>query len=84
MHGERCDFCETGRLRRRRVREYYRVGRDLLVIDDVPSFVCHRCGERYFDALVARQMRALARRRATFREKASFSRVGFRTVGASA
>ena len=84
MEGDRCDFCESGRVRGRRVREYYRVGKDLLVIDDVPAYVCDRCGERYYDAHVAKQMRLLSRRRSSLKEKVSFPRVNFKKVKVSA
>lgn len=84
MEGDRCDFCGVGRLRSRRVREYYRVGKDVLVIDEVPAYVCGRCGERYYDAKVAKQMRVLAKQRSAFKEKISFPRVNFKKVAASA
>lgn len=80
MEGDRCDFCESGRLHSRRVREYYRVGRGLLVIDDVPAYVCNRCGERYYDAHVAKQMRLLSKRRSSLKGKVSFPRVNFKKV----
>lgn len=83
MEGDRCDFCE-GRLNSRRIREYYRVGKGLVVIDDVPAYVCNRCGERYYDAEVAKRMRALARQRSSLQEKVSFPRVRFKKTSASA
>ena len=83
MEGERCDFCE-GRLLARRIREYYRVGKGLVVIDDVPAYVCDRCGERYFDAATAKRMRGLARRRSRLPERVSFPRVSFKAAGVSA
>lgn len=81
MEGDRCDFCETGRLRSRRVREYYRAGRDLLVIDNVPAYVCDCCGERYYEAQVAKQMRVLSRRRSSYKQRISVPRVKFKKVG---
>jgi YgiT-type zinc finger domain-containing protein len=84
MEGERCDFCQFGRLHARRVREYYRVGRGLVVIDDVPAYVCDRCGERYYEAQVAKRMRVLSRRRSRVKEKVFFPRVSFKKVGVSA
>ena len=83
MEGDRCDFCD-GRLSGRRVREYYRVGRGLVVIDDVPACVCSQCGERYFAAAVAKEMRALARGRSRLPRRISFPRVRFGQARASA
>ena len=83
MDGDRCDFCD-GRLSVRRVREYYRMGRGLVVIDDVPAWVCSQCGERYFAAAVAKEMRTLARGRSRLPQRISFPRVRFGKVRASA
>lgn len=84
MEGDRCDFCRAGRLHRQRVREYYRAGKGLVVIDDVPAFVCMRCGQRYYEASVAKEMRTLANKRSSLKEKISFPRVNFKKVGVSA
>ena len=40
MNGERCDFCETGTLMGKRVREIYRKGKDFIIVDEfLPSLV---------------------------------------------
>ena len=83
MDGDRCDFCD-GRLTSRRIREYYRMGKGIVVIDDVPAYVCSQCGERYFDSTVAEEMRALARGRSRLLRRISFPRVRFRKTRASA
>ena len=82
MEGERCDFCKSGRLRTRRVREYYKVGRGLVVLDDVPAYVCAQCGHRYFEVQVTRDMRRLSRRRSLLKGRVSFPRVSFKVLGA--
>ena len=72
MQGETCDFCLAGLFARHLVREYYRVRKGLVVMENVPAYVCNRCGERYYDADVAKQMRKLStlgkqiKRRMTF------------------
>jgi len=50
MEGETCDFCLEGSLERHLVREYYRVKKGLVVMENVPAYVCDRCGERYYDS----------------------------------
>jgi len=82
MEGERCDFCQSGRLRARQVREYYRVGRGVIVIDDVPAYVCAQCGHRYFDAWVTRDMRSLSRRRSLLKDHVALPRVSFKVLRA--
>jgi YgiT-type zinc finger domain-containing protein len=77
MEGERCDFCYDGRLQSREVREYYRVGKGVVVIERVPAYVCDRCGERYYNAKVAKQMRQLARKGRQTKQRISFPLVRF-------
>ena len=77
MEGERCDFCSDGRLEQTQVREYYRVGRGLVVIENVPAYVCSKCGERYYDADVAKQMRKLSKRGRQIKQRISFPLVRF-------
>jgi YgiT-type zinc finger domain-containing protein len=77
MEGDRCDFCSEGRLKSQHVREYYRAGKGLVVIEKVPAYVCDKCGERYYEALVAKQMRQLAKKRTRNKTKISFPLVRF-------
>jgi len=60
MEGETCDFYLEGSLKRHLIREYYRVKKGLVVVENVPAYVCDRCGERYYVADVAKQMRKLS------------------------
>ena len=77
MEGDRCDFCSGGRLRAQQVREYYRAGTGLVVIERVPAYVCGKCGERYYAAHVAKQMRQLAKKGTHTKTKISFPLVRF-------
>jgi YgiT-type zinc finger domain-containing protein len=77
MEGEICDFCLEGSLERRLVREYYRVRKGLVVMENVPAFVCDRCGERYYDANVAKQMRKLSTLGKQIKQRISFPLVRF-------
>jgi len=77
MEGDRCDFCSEGRLRSQQVRENYRAGKGLVVIEKVPAYVCDKCGERYYDAGVAKQMRQLAKKGTRNKTKISFPSVRF-------
>jgi len=61
MEEDRCDLCQAGRLRSRQVREYYRFGKRMVVMEGVPAWVCDRCGERYYTAVVAKRMRQLSK-----------------------
>jgi len=62
MTGEICARCCTGRLAAKRGREYFRHGEGLIIIEDVPAWVCNKCGERYHHARVFKRMRQIAAR----------------------
>jgi YgiT-type zinc finger domain-containing protein len=84
MEGDRCDFCSDGRLTSRQVREYYRAGKGLVVIEKVPAYVCDKCGERYYEAHVAKQMRQLVKKAPRARARISFPLIRFQEIRASA
>lgn len=84
MEGDRCDFCFAGTLHSGLVREYYRIGRGLVVMEQVPAYVCGRCGERYYEAAVAKRMRQLAKRRSRAKERVSFPLIRFEDQKATA
>ncbi len=84
MEGDRCDFCLEGKLRSRLVREYYRAGKSLVVMESVPAYVCEKCGERYYDGHVAKRMRQLAKKGAHVKERVSFPLIYFQERKASA
>jgi YgiT-type zinc finger domain-containing protein len=60
LTGEVCVRCGEGRLDAIRGREYFRQGESLVVIEDVPAWVCNKCGERYHHARVYKKMRHIA------------------------
>ena len=66
------------------MREYYRAGKGLVVMERVPAYVCDRCGERYYDARVAKQMRQLAKNRSRVKARISFPVIRFQERKASA
>ena len=41
----------------------FRIGEDLVVIEEVPATVCENCGERVFTPEVTRQVQAVAQAR---------------------
>ena len=68
MTGEVCALCCEGHLKAKRGREYFRHGEALIIIEDVPAWVCDRCGERYHHARVYKRMRQIAARSAQLTE----------------
>jgi YgiT-type zinc finger domain-containing protein len=74
---DRCDFCFDGRLEANHVREYYRLGKGLVVMENIPAYVCNKCGERYYEAHVAKQMRKLSKKGRQTKQRISFPIVRF-------
>ena len=60
MTGEICALCCEGKLTARQEREYFRHGGRFVIIEDVPAWVCNKCGERYHHAQVYKKMREIA------------------------
>ena len=54
-----CYFCK-GKIEEKYVTVDYRWGDSLTVIEKVPAGVCEQCGERYYDAKIAREMEQIA------------------------
>ncbi len=81
MKADRCDLCSSGRLLPRRVRHLYRAGRRALVVmDNVPAYVCNQCGHRYFDGEVVEEMDRVSRRRSQLKRKVTLPQFTFRAV----
>jgi len=58
--GEVCSLCCARKLDGRRGREYFRHGQSLVIIEDVPAWLCNKCGERYDHGRVYKRMRQIA------------------------
>ena len=52
---DKCYIC-GGKLKKEKtdIARYW--GKELVVLNDVPSLICIKCGERYFDAKVSSQI----------------------------
>jgi YgiT-type zinc finger domain-containing protein len=79
MENERCDFCHEGKLRAQTVREYYKDQKGLVIIDDVPAYVCNTCGEHYHLAQVAKRLRCIAENRSKIEKRISVPITTFET-----
>jgi YgiT-type zinc finger domain-containing protein len=61
MKDKRCEFCER-KVKQRRVLTRFRFEGQMIYIENVPAWVCNRCGEQYFDAPVYKRLE-IARQR---------------------
>lgn len=48
----KCYLC-GGRLKKQKVDIARYWGKELVALNDVPAFICQKCGERYFEAKVS-------------------------------
>jgi YgiT-type zinc finger domain-containing protein len=56
-----CEYCE-GIVEHRVVRARFCFKGQTIYIDNVPAWVCARCGEQYFDAPVYKRLEEIAER----------------------
>jgi YgiT-type zinc finger domain-containing protein len=62
VNNEECEFC-GGKVEHRRMRVRFLFKGDTIYVDSVPTWVCARCGEQYFDAPVYKRLEEIARHR---------------------
>jgi len=58
MIPERCTFCK-GTLREGETEFIARIGDEIVVVGDVPAFICDRCGEAYYSTEISRKIDAV-------------------------
>jgi len=71
MAGDRCEFCE-GEMAQRRVLARFRYKGQTVYIENVPAWVCNKCGEQYFDASVYKHLERIAQQREHIQKTISF------------
>ena len=71
MKGDRCEFCE-GEMKQRRILARFRYRGGTIYVENVPAWVCDKCGEEYFDALVYKSLEGIARQRERIQRVISF------------
>jgi YgiT-type zinc finger domain-containing protein len=79
MEKDRCEFCE-GEMEQRRVLARFRFKEQTIYVEDVPAWVCNRCGEQYFDAPVYKRLEEIARQREQIQRVICFPLAEFDTA----
>jgi YgiT-type zinc finger domain-containing protein len=54
-----CEYCD-GELEEKQILARFRYKGDTVYIENVPAWVCKRCGEQYFDAPVYKRLEMIA------------------------
>jgi YgiT-type zinc finger domain-containing protein len=73
---EICEFCD-GAVEFRHIQARFQFHGHTIYVDDVPAWVCARCGEPYFDAAVYKRLEAIARQREHLKEQICFPRAAY-------
>jgi YgiT-type zinc finger domain-containing protein len=79
MKGDRCEFCD-GVMEQRRVLARFRFKGQTIYVENVPAWVCNKCGEQYFDAQVYKRLEEIARKRERIQRAISFPLAEFDMV----
>lgn len=69
--GDLCEFCD-GKMEHRVIRARFHFKGSTIYVDNVPAWVCARCGEQYFDAPVYKGLEELAKHRRRIKRTISF------------
>ncbi len=71
MRGDKCEFCE-GQMEQRRVLARFHFKGQTIYIENVPAWVCNKCGEQYYDAPIYKRLETIAQRRERIQKTISF------------
>jgi YgiT-type zinc finger domain-containing protein len=67
----RCEFCD-GDVSHQLIQARFLFKGETLYVDDVPAWVCAKCGEQYFDAPVYKRLEEIARNRSRIKKTVCF------------
>ena len=79
VKGDQCEFCE-GEMEQRCVLARFRFKGQTIYVENVPAWVCGRCGEQYFDAPVYKRLEEIAQQRERIQRVISFPLAEFDTA----
>ncbi|MDM8526948.1 type II toxin-antitoxin system MqsA family antitoxin [Anaerolineales bacterium HSG24] len=68
---DKCEFC-IGVMKQGRILARFRFRNEIIYIENVPAWVCNRCGEQYFDAPIYKRLELIAQHREMIQRSISF------------
>jgi YgiT-type zinc finger domain-containing protein len=71
MKVDLCEYC-NGEVENRVIRARFSFKGETVYVDNVPAWVCAKCGEQYFDAPVYKKLEEIARHRDCINETICF------------
>ena len=57
--GDQCELC-SGKMEHKRVLTRFRFKGHTIYVENVPAWVCNKCGEQYYDASVYKRLERIA------------------------
>lgn len=70
-NADSCEFCE-GEVISHLIQARFHFKGQTIYVDNVPAWVCKRCGEQYFDAPVYKRLEEIARHRSRIKQTVRF------------
>lgn len=77
--GDPCEYCD-GTLVARRLQARFHFKGKTIYVDQVPAWVCTKCGEKYFDAPVYKRLEEIAKQSDQIKKKISFPLADYEKV----
>jgi YgiT-type zinc finger domain-containing protein len=74
---DQCEFC-SGEIEHRVVRARFHFKGQTVYVDNVPAWVCVRCGETYFDAPVYKRLEDIAKNQGQIQKTVCFPLAEYR------
>lgn len=68
---EQCEFCD-GEVEYGKIRARFQFRGATIYVENVPAWVCRRCGEHYFDAPVYKRLEVITGQRECITKEISF------------
>ncbi|MDI6735395.1 MAG: YgiT-type zinc finger protein [bacterium] len=71
MKGDQCEFCK-GTMEQQHILSRFCFKGQTIYVENVPAWVCNKCGEQYFDAPVYKHLEEIAWQRERIQRVISF------------
>ncbi len=79
IKGDKCEFC-PGEMKQQRILARFHFKGETIYVENVPTWICDRCSEQYFDAPVYKRLEGIAQQREQIRRTISFPLAEFDTA----
>jgi len=71
MEKDKCEYCD-GEMEQKNILARFHYKRKTIYIENVPAWVCNKCGEYYYDAPVYKRLEKIAQQQERITKTISF------------